>query len=150
MTKPISRLILAAVLLSSLPLAASADGWRDGDRPGGWSGAASPGYPAPPPAASPAYPDRPRDPREWREHEWREHEWRANGWRDDGGREHRWREHELAEVSAQLRALDAQRDRFYAENGWNPWRARRFERWYQVRRAELERRWNELQPVAWR
>ncbi len=133
MTKPISKLILAAALLSSLPAAASADGWRDGDRPGGWSGPASPAYPAPPPAAYPAYPaypDRPRDPREWREH--------------------RWREHELAEVSAQLRALDAQRDRFYAENGWNPWRARRFERWYQVRRAELERRWNELQPVAWR
>ncbi len=130
MTKTLSRLAVAAVLLSSVPFAARADGWRDGPRPDGWSAPAAPAYPAPPPGAYPAYPDRPRDDREWREH--------------------RWREHERAEVGAQLRALDAQRERFYAENGWNPWRARRFERWYAARRAELERRWSALQPVAWR
>ncbi len=51
---------------------------------------------------------------------------------------------------AQLRALDAERDRFYAENAWRPGRLRRYERWYAVRRGELERRLEELQPVAWR
>ncbi len=139
MKKPISRLVLAAVLLSSLPLAASADGWDrpDGARPGGWS---TPATPAPPPAAYPGYrgygeaypgyPGQTRDPREWREH--------------------RWRDRELAEVTAQLRALDAQRDRFYAEYRFRPGKLRRYDRWYAERRAELERRWSELQRVAWR
>ena len=132
MTKPLSKLVLAAVLLSSIPLAASADGRdHDGARSGGSS--SYPTYPGAPqePGAYPAYPEPPR-PAPWT---WREH---------------RWRERELAEVSAQLRALDAQRDRFYAENRWHPRRARRFERWYAVRRAELERRWYDLQTVAWR
>jgi hypothetical protein len=110
-------------------LAASA---RDCDHDGaaaGWSGpAAAPAYPAAPAAAYPGYGAPAR--REWREG--------------------RWRERERAEVAAQLRALDAERDRFYAENGWRPGRARRFERYYAARRAELERRWYELQPVAWR
>jgi hypothetical protein len=147
MTNPISKLVLAAVLLSSIPLAASADGregWgrdRDCDRdrdPAGWS---QPGAPYGQPDAYAPYTasDRPASGawRAWRERrEW--HERRE------------WREHERAEVSAQLRALDAERDRFYAENGWRPGRARRFERYYAFRRAELERRWYELQPVAWR
>ncbi len=132
MTNRLQKLVLAAVLLSSIPLAASAHDRRDRDGapPAGWSG---PAYPAPP-AAYPGYGEAPRPaPREWRE------------WRES-----RWRERERAEVAAQLRALDAERDRFYAENGWRPGRVRRFERYYVARRAELERRWYELQPVAWR
>jgi hypothetical protein len=137
MTNRVSKLILAAVLASSLPAAASADGRdRDGVPPAAWppATAAYPAHAAPPqpPGAYPAYPacpDRPA-PRPWREA--------------------RWRERELAEVRAQLRALDAERDRFYAESGWRPGRVRKFERWYAARRAELERRWYELQPVAWR
>jgi hypothetical protein len=127
MTNPISKLVLAAVLASSVPVAASAND-RDCDHDRDRTPVA---YPAAPPAAYPAYPEAPRPaPRQWREA--------------------RWRERELAEVSAQLRALDAERDRFYAENGWRPGRVRRYERWYAVRRAELERRWYELQTVAWR
>ncbi len=129
MTNRISKLVLAAVLLSSVPLAARAhDRDDDRDAPAGWPApAASPGYPGGPDAyPAPA-------PREWRE-----------------GRAWRWREHERAEVRAQLRALDAERDAFYAANAWRPGRVRRYERWYAVRRAELERRLYELQPVAWR
>ena len=132
MTNRLQKLALAAVLLSSIPLAASArdcDHDRDGVPPAAWEGPIGPAYPAPPVAAYPANPRSPA-PREWREA--------------------RWRERERAEVAAQLRALDAERDRFYAENGWRRGRVRRFERYYAVRRAELERRWYELQPVAWR
>jgi hypothetical protein len=131
MTNRAQKLFLAAVLLSSVPLAASArDCDHEADRP---AAATYPAYPATypaPPAAYPAYPEPRPAPRQWREH--------------------RWRERELAEVNAQLRALDAERDRFYAENGWRPGRARRFERYYGARRAELERRWYDLQTVAWR
>lgn len=130
MTNRIQKLALAAVLLSSIPLAASA---RDCDHDGGgagWSGpVAGPVSPAPPASAHPAYAGTPA------RHDWREA---------------RWRERERAEVAAQLRALDAERDRFYAASGWRPGRVRRFERYYAARRAELERRWYELQPVAWR
>ncbi|HET8540732.1 MAG TPA: hypothetical protein VFL83_12755 [Anaeromyxobacter sp.] len=127
----VPKLVLAAALLASIPLAASADGACDhGAPPSAWPPAATyPGHPAPP-AAYPVYDPAPPAPRRWAE------------WR--------WRERELAEVSAQLRALDARRDRFYAENAWRPGRVRRFERWYAARRAELERRWWELQTVAWR
>ena len=127
MTKILRRLAVSAVLLSSVPLAASADGWHDGARPDGWSGPEAPAYPAPPPAA---YPGRLRDAREWRER--------------------RSRERELAEVTAQLRELDAQRDRFHAENRYRPGKLRRYDRGYAARRAELERRYHELQIVAWR
>ena len=128
MTNRISKLVLAAVLLSSVPLAALADGRdRDHDRqPAGWPPAATyPGDPAAYPAPAPG--------RDWRE-----------------GRAWRWREHERAEVRAQLRALDAEREAFYAANAWRPGRMRRYERSYAIRRAELERRLYELQPVAWR
>ncbi len=148
MTNRISKLVLAAVLLSSIPLAAFADG-RDCDhdrQPAGSPAPATyPGYPA----AYPGYPDAypgypgaypaPPPGRDWRE---------GRGWRE--AREWRWREHERAEVRAQLRALDAERDAFYAANAWRPGRVRRYERSYAVRRAELERRLYELQPVAWR
>jgi hypothetical protein len=134
MTNPISKLVLAAALASSIPAAASAndrDRDCDHDRAPPVAAYGRVAYPAAPPAAYLAYPEPPRPaPRQWREA--------------------RWRERELAEVSAQLRALDAERDRFYAENGWRPGRVRRYERWYAARRAELERRWYELQTVAWR
>lgn len=135
MTNRISKLVLAAVLLSSVPLAALADGRdRDHDRqPAGWPPAATyPGYPATYPGYPAAYP-APAPGRDWRE-----------------GRAWRWREHERAEVRAQLRALDAEREAFYAANAWRPGRMRRYERSYAIRRAELERRLYELQPVAWR
>jgi hypothetical protein len=129
MTNRTSKLILAAVLLSSLPLAALADG-RDCDHdrnpPVAWPAPATyPGAPA-------AYPAPPAG-RDWRE-----------------AREWRWRAHERAEVVAQLRALDAERDAFHAANAWRPGRLRRYDRSYAFRRAELERRLYELQPVAWR
>jgi hypothetical protein len=124
MTNPLSKSFLAAVLLSSIPLAAFADGRgcdHDRDATAAWPAAASyPGAPG-------AYPPPPPASREWR-----------------------WRAHERAEVRAELRALDADRARFHAENAWRPGRIRKYERWYAVRRAELERRLYDLQPVAWR
>lgn len=123
MTNRLSTLILAAAVAASLPAAASAGGGCD-------HGGAAP-YPWAPPAAYPTPPAPPRPaPREWRERS--------------------WRERELAEVRAELRALDAERARFYAEYGRRPGKVRKFERWHQARRAELERRWHELQWVAWR
>lgn len=118
MKNRVPKLVLAAVLASSIPLAASA------------AACDYPGAPplARPPTAYPAYPAPPA-PRQWREA--------------------RWRERELAQVSAELAALDAERDRFYAY-GRRPGKARKFERWYAARRAELERRYWELQAVAWR
>lgn len=116
-----TKLVLAAVLASSLPAAAAArdcEHDRDDHR--------TPIYvpsttPAPPPAPAPRH------------------------WRDGS-----WRERELREVRAQLNALEQRRAEFHARNGWRPGKVRRFERWYAARRAELERRWYELQAVAWR
>ncbi len=124
-----SKLFLAAALLSSIPLASFADGRGcDHDRnppvawPDAYRGDAQPdAYPIPAPT-----------------YDWRE------------GREWRWRQHERAELRAQLRALDAERDAFYAANAWRPGRVRRYERSYALRRFELERRLYDLQPVAWR
>jgi len=162
----LTKLVLAAALASSIPAAASAEDC-DHDRDGRASGWATPGaypaaqqpylpdaylaeqqpyaaypaaqqpylpgaYPAPqqPYAAYPApYAPQPA-PRVWRDHGWRERELRA--------------------VRAELRSLDAARARFYAEYGRRPGKVRKFERWYAARRAELVRRWSELQMVAWR
>jgi len=89
------------------------------------------GTPAPlawaPPAA---YPVRPPPPPAWREA--------------------RWREREVAALRAELRALDAERARFYAQPGLRRGQARRFERYYAERRAQLERRWGDLRRVALR
>jgi hypothetical protein len=65
-------------------------------------------------------------------------------------REARWRERELLTLRAEFRALDAERARFYAQPGVRRGQARRFERYYAERRAELERRWSDLQLVAMR
>jgi hypothetical protein len=126
-----SKLFLAAALLSSIPLASFADG-RDCDHdrnpPVAWPDpAAYPGYAQPGayPVPAPTY-----------------------GGRE--GREWRWRQHERAQLRAQLRALEDERNAFYAANAWRPGRIRRYERSYALRRADLERRLYELQPVAWR
>ncbi len=127
MTSRTSKLVLAALLASSLPAVAAArdcEHDRDGDhRPPVY--VPPPAYPAPPAPA----PDR----------------WREDSWRDGS-----WRERELREVRAELRALDQRRAEFHARFAWNPGKVRRFERRYALRRAELERRWYELQYVAWR
>lgn len=129
----LSQLVVAAALVASVPVAASADDCEhDHDRApaGAWSSPAQyPAYPQTGAYASQPEPSRPA-PRQWREY--------------------RWRERELAEVNAQLHALDAERARFHAENRWRPGPTRKFERYYAARRAELERRWYELQTVAWR
>jgi hypothetical protein len=51
----------------------------------------------------------------------------------------------MQELIREYRRLDMLRDRFYRRWGSNPWRASRFEAWYGQRRAELDRRWAELQ-----
>lgn len=122
MTSRATKLAVAAVLAASLPAAAAA---RDCD----------PAHHAPPaygaPAAYPAYPGAPGPaPRHWREGS--------------------WRQRELARVRAEIGALEQRRAEVHARFGWDHRRVRRFERWYAVRRAELDRRWYELQAVAWR
>jgi hypothetical protein len=121
------KLAVVAVLASTLPAAALAherDCDRDGDldrRPVGYVPDAPP--PAPPPAPY------------WREGTWREGT---------------WRERRIHELRADLRALETRRAEVHARFGWNPRRVWRFDGWYTVRRAELERRLYELQAVAWR
>jgi hypothetical protein len=66
-------------------------------------------------------------------------------------REAEWREHRLQRIRSEIRALDLERADFHARNAWSPRRLRRYDRWYVERRAELERRYAELQQqVAWR
>ncbi len=48
------------------------------------------------------------------------------------------------ELEREYRWLDAARARFHQYVAWNPWRVRQLERWYQVRHAELDRRWTAL------
>lgn len=122
MNSRLSKLVLAAVLASSVPAAASA---RDCDHDGDDRG--SPPVYAPP-YGPPAY--APPAPRVWREA--------------------RWRERELAQLRAEFRALEDERARFYARNGHRPGKIRKFERWYASRRAELESRWQAAQAYAWR
>ena len=62
----------------------------------------------------------------------------------------RWRERELAQLRAEFRALDDERARFLARHGRHPGKVRKFEREHAFRRAELERRWDALQAVAYR
>lgn len=120
----VSKLAVAAVLASSFPaLAAARDCDHGVDR-------RPPAAPWAPPAAHPA-PYRP--PRHV-----------PDRWTEAG-----WRERELAHLRTEFRDLDRRREAFYARHR-GPGQVRRFERWYAARRAELERRWNDLQYVAWR
>jgi hypothetical protein len=135
MTSRTSKLVVAAVLASSIPAAALA---RDCDHEEHAAphavyvptAAPPPVYaPAPAYAPAPVY-SAPVAARQWRE----------------GA----WRERRIHELRTELRDLDAQRAEVYARYARNPGRLHRFDRWYTVRRAELERRLNELAYVAWR
>ncbi|HEX9307045.1 MAG TPA: hypothetical protein VF894_06105 [Anaeromyxobacter sp.] len=131
MTSRISKLVLAAVLASTLPAAAAArecdhvagdfrdpgDRYERGDRRDDRV-APIPLRPAPAPVLR--------------------------------FREAAFRERELREIRAELQALDAERAELHARFGWNPGKLRRYDRWYIERRAELEWRWSALQRVAWR
>ena len=137
MTNRIQKLVLAAVLASSVPAAALArDCDHDGDHdrddrpPASYAPYEAPF--APPAYYAPVYAPgyRAPAPAQWREA--------------------RWRERELAQLRLEFRALDDERARFYVENAYRPGKVRRFERYYAARRAELDRRWNALQVVAWR
>jgi hypothetical protein len=66
-------------------------------------------------------------------------------WRDA-----EWRERRLQRIRAELHALDRERAEFHARNAWRPGRLRRYDRAWAEQRAELERRYAELQRVAWR
>lgn len=123
MTPLTRRLAVAALLVASLPVAALADHAHDAG--------CAPRPPAPPAAYVPpvAYPPPVAAPR----------------WRHAT-----WRERELARVRQELRDLELRRADAVARVGWHPRRMARFDRWYVARRAELERRLWELQPVAWR
>jgi hypothetical protein len=137
MTSLSRKLVLSAVLAASLPAAALAhEHDEDCDHR-----APPPAAYVPPPAYGPAVVAYPAPPA-------------AAEWRGEGHgrwwRERAWREREIAHVRFELRALDARRAEALARFGGNPWRMARFDRWYGFRRAELERRLDELQPVAWR
>lgn len=76
----------------------------------------------------------------------------APGWQADRRpwRESSWRQREVARVRTEIRDLDAQRAEFHARFAGRPGKLRKFDRWYSFRRAELERRYWELQRFAWR
>jgi hypothetical protein len=118
MASRIPKLVLAAVIVSSFPLAAAATGCaHEHDR------RAPAAYPAPyrpGPAPSPT--------------------WRAPS----------WRERELSAVRLELRALERERAQFHTRHAGHPGKLRKYDRSYAERRAALERRWHELQMVAWR
>jgi hypothetical protein len=56
-----------------------------------------------------------------------------------------WRGWELRELRREYQQLDLARDRFYSTWDRNPWSRNRFESWYASRRAELDRRWADLE-----
>jgi hypothetical protein len=114
------KLVLVAVLASTLPAAALARDC-DHDRP----------LPAPPVSPAHVYVPASRTPPpapEWRE-----------------GRSRR---HELRELRAEFRELERTRADFYARWGSHHRKVAKFERWYGQRHAELERRWYALQRYA--
>jgi hypothetical protein len=55
---------------------------------------------------------------------------------------------QVRELRGEYQRLDEARAQFYATWRGEPWRRARFEAWYGTRRAELDRRWSELQ--SWR
>jgi hypothetical protein len=120
--RPLSKMLaVVALVLAVLPAAAAA---RDCDHDG-----VPVTYPAPQPVPAPAP------------------GWYAGHrpWRDAS-----WRERELAGIRAEMRELDARRAEFHARWAGRPGKIRKFERWYASRRAELDRRYWELQRYAWR
>lgn len=128
MPSRLSKLALVAALASSLPAVAAAHGC---DEELGRDAYRRPVEALPaPPAAYPGATFAPETPPRWR---------RAH-----------WRARELARIRAALLELDARHAELRARFAWNPRRAIRLERRYAARRAALERRWVELQVVAWR
>ncbi len=112
--------IAAGLALTLVALPARADDHRDCDRHG-----------TPPPAAYPARPVyQPAVPAPVV----------APTYRHAG-----WRGQERQELRREYRRLESARDRFYATWDHNPWSRNRFETWYGTRRAELDRRWGELE-----
>ena len=131
----VSKLSLVALIAAAVPTASHAQGWERGP-------AVNPGDRNVP---APGAVDRDRDGRDdrWeRDHRSTENELRFR--RDLP----RW--NQLRALREEFRTLDAERDRFYASGRHRPRDVRRFERWYTFRRAELDRRWDALQEVAWR
>jgi hypothetical protein len=61
-----------------------------------------------------------------------------------------FRQRELATLRLEFRALDREREIFHARFAGRPGKLRKYDRGYLARRTELERRWDELQYVAWR
>lgn len=59
-----------------------------------------------------------------------------------------WRHREAARLRFELSRLERTRDDFYASGEWRPGKVRKFERWYATRRADLERRLDELRGYA--
>jgi poly(3-hydroxybutyrate) depolymerase len=92
---------------------------RDCDHPGEVAWAPAAARPLPPPQPAP-------------------HAWRERSWRD----------REAAQLRAEFRALEEERARFHAQYGRRPGKIRRYDRRYEARRAELERRWYALQAMA--
>lgn len=65
-------------------------------------------------------------------------------WREDESYRSRERSRERAAIRFERARLEETRARFYARWGWNARKVDRFERWYAVERAELDRRENAL------
>jgi hypothetical protein len=128
MTSLAKKIALASVLAASIPAAALAHD-DDCDRGPG------PGVYVPPVAPPPAYAPVNGYPAPAAPYTWREGAWRGR---------------RIHELRAELRELDARRAEAYARFGGNPWRLRRFDRWYAFRRAQIERRLDELAYYAWR
>lgn len=165
MTPRARKLAVAAALAASIPAAALAHerecehGDQDEDRPVVYAPppeyAPPPAYPpqagyAPPAEYPPAEYPPPAEyeyapPAGWGPSQERPAPPPPRRWREGA-----WRERRVFELRAELRALDLRRAEAEARFGWSPYRRWRIERWYAARRAEIERRLWELQPVAWR
>ncbi|HSN90256.1 MAG TPA: hypothetical protein VLS93_03415 [Anaeromyxobacteraceae bacterium] len=138
------KLAIVAALAAALPLAARAD-WRDQDgrfddrAPPQSYGTPAPGHDHhsqcghPVPGYGPGY-------------------GRDLGWGPGtvSLRRHDWRARELAQIRAEMAALDAQRARFHERFAGRPGKLRKFDRWYFAERTALERRYAELAWVVMR
>ncbi|MFT3914034.1 MAG: hypothetical protein QM704_07940 [Anaeromyxobacteraceae bacterium] len=165
-----SKSFVLALALASAPLAARADDHDRGDRRDGDRYSDRHAPPAPQP-----YRPGDRYDRDGRGHDDRfDRDWRDDArndrddrfvrwsgyerWRDARRPAIGWRYAEWRELRRDFWELERARDTFYASGWHNPGQTRRFERWYAVRRAELERRRDALavryQPwgggYAWR
>lgn len=111
---------------------------------------APPAYPAPPVYSAPAYPPAPAYPApapagydSGNGYGYGPGPAYGGGWRHDG-----WRQREAGRIRFELDRLERTRDDFYASGEWRPGKVRKFERWYAFRRADLERRLDQLRWYA--